>query len=190
MLCPLALESVAPQLTTAPPTPQSFSNFSKCFPLTRNFRSKIVDLRVLICQQHFPHVRPPQIFVEHADLPEKEAPQSFVQRVESTLHQWWRTFVFTAEGVGDESQITNIDDSQKPLLPRKIVSRTKSRTQNDESKYKAFKLLRVRNRFDDRLKSDTPEKKFGHLVGNYRDFAIKIEVGFETSPGLGFRVWV
>ena len=180
MLCPLALESIAPQLTSAPPTPQSFSNFSKCFPLTRNFRSKIVDLRVLICQQHFPHVRPPQIFVEHADIPEKEHPQSFVQRVKSTLHQWWRTFVFTTEGVSDESQINNqdIQDSQEHLLG--------SPTQNDDSKYKAFKLLRVRNRFDDRLKDDTP----GHLVGNYRDFAIKIEVGFETSPGLGFRVWV
>jgi hypothetical protein len=126
----------------------------------------------------------------HADLPEAKPTPTFPERV--------------AAGVEEISKITferrdekdwNEDESSTPLLKTQHHSSNgngcffwrkgspaeseESKKHNaEESKQRAFRLLRVRNRYDRRLQDDTR----GHLVGSYRDFAIKMEIGFETSP--------
>jgi hypothetical protein len=129
----------------------------------------------------------------YADLPEPQPTPTFTERLVADVEEISKN-TFERH---DEKYWTDDESSTAHLLPKTQhhssngngccafwrrgppAESEESKKQNaEESKKRAFRLLRVRNRFDRRLQDDAR----GHLVGGYRDFAIKMEIGFETSP--------
>jgi len=192
---PHASASTATDVRPRPPFRRSSRIFQSAFPspFPSPFHSRatrVLFLFVRIYQLPFPPSLPPQKFVEHADLPQPKPTPTFTQRVAANFLELSKATFERHEKKDDDGQ-SHDSSSVKPLHDSSNGSgccafwsaeppaeSQESKKQAKDSKNKAFRLLRVRNRFDHRLKDDVP----GHLVGGYRDFAVKIEIGFETSP--------